>query len=357
MRDKMSMIQGLEQKLKLRQGLILSQEMRLYLELIQMPLVVLEEVVYKEVEENPLVELVYDDLAPASRDPEDFDIIRFERFTLKDYMLKMVDYLAPTQKMREIAEDVIWHLDDHGLLPLDLKTLAKEIGVDEKQLEEVLRFLKSVGPPGILARDENECFRERGEYTYPSNGFDAEEGVKYGKPDIVLTLDGERLTAIVMTPEIRIVEYGENVPRTSQWKEKEKKALILVNALKRRKETLKQVADILIEINRDYFLSKKTEPSLIKITELAKRLGFNKSTVSRAIKDKYVRSPRGMHELSSFFGERSMRMLAMKHILHILRTDPDMTDEQIARKLKEMGLKVSRRTVNKYRHEMGLKKK
>ena len=47
----------------------------------------------------------------------------------------------------------------------------------------------------------------------------------------------------------------------------------------------------------------------------------------------------------------------MKHILHLLRTDPDMTDEQIARKLKEMGLKVSRRTVNKYRHEMGLKKK
>ncbi|MGC8964628.1 MAG: RNA polymerase factor sigma-54, partial [Brevinematia bacterium] len=115
---------------------------------------------------------------------------------------------------------------------------------------------------------------------------------------------------------------------------------------------------------KDFLLNKQDFLNPLSINELAKELEVVPSTISRAIKDKYIQTPRGLILLKHLFSRESTNLLGQhvsvdkikKMIKEIIENEGNkpLSDEKIASILANKGIKISRRTVTKYRESMGI---
>jgi RNA polymerase sigma-54 factor len=146
-------------------------------------------------------------------------------------------------------------------------------------------------------------------------------------------------------------------------KERFTAALQLLKNIEQRKNTILKVCQSIIRRQRE-FLDKGIDylkPMMIK--EVAEEVGVHPSTVSRAVSSKYVHMPQGVFELRYFFSESvngpqggGMSLLTLKRRVKKMIEDEDparpLTDEQIAKQLELEGIRVTRRTVAKYREDL-----
>jgi RNA polymerase sigma-54 factor len=146
-------------------------------------------------------------------------------------------------------------------------------------------------------------------------------------------------------------------------KERFTAAIQLLKNIEQRKHTILRVCQSIIARQSDYldFGPDALKPMMIK--EVAEEVGVHPSTVSRAVASKYAHTPQGVIELRSFFSEAvngpeggGMSLLTLKRLVKKMIEEEDsskpLTDEQIAKKLDEGGIHVTRRTVAKYREDM-----
>jgi len=146
-------------------------------------------------------------------------------------------------------------------------------------------------------------------------------------------------------------------------KERFTAAIQLMKNIEQRKHTILRVCQSIIA-RQGEFLDKGPDtlkPMMIK--EVAEEVGVHPSTVSRAVASKYAHTPQGVIELRSFFSEAvngpeggGMSLLTLKRPVKKMIDEEDatkpLTDEQIAKKLEDNGIHVTRRTVAKYREDM-----
>jgi RNA polymerase sigma-54 factor len=146
-------------------------------------------------------------------------------------------------------------------------------------------------------------------------------------------------------------------------KERFTAAIQLMKNIEQRKHTIVRVCQAIIR-RQGEFLDKGADslrPLMIK--EVAEEVGVHPSTVSRAVSSKYAHTPQGVLELRSFFSESvngpggdSMSLQTLKRRVRKMIDEEDatrpLTDDQIAKKLEEEGINVTRRTVAKYREDM-----
>ena len=146
-------------------------------------------------------------------------------------------------------------------------------------------------------------------------------------------------------------------------KERFTAAIQLMKNIEQRKHTILRVCQSIIA-RQGEFLDKGADslkPMMIK--EVAEEVGVHPSTVSRAVASKYAHTPQGVMELRSFFSEAvngpeggGMSLQTLKRLVKKMIDEEDgarpLTDEQIAKKLDEAGIHVTRRTVAKYREDM-----
>ena len=146
-------------------------------------------------------------------------------------------------------------------------------------------------------------------------------------------------------------------------KERFRSALQLMRNIAQRKSTILRTCEVIVRRQQD-FLEQGVEslhPMMIK--EVAEEIGVHPSTVSRAVANKYAHTPQGVIELRSFFSEAvngpeggGMSLLTLKRLVKKMIDEEDaskpLTDDQIAKKLEEAGIQVTRRTVAKYREDM-----
>ena len=136
-------------------------------------------------------------------------------------------------------------------------------------------------------------------------------------------------------------------------------------AIQQRNETLLHVTNAIIEKQRDYFVSGKTDfikPLVMK--DIAELIGIHESTESRAVRDKMMETPFGMIPIRTFFSaglqtEQSVEASALKvkkemeNLIVIEEKRTPFSDQAIADLLKQnLGIVISRRTVAKYREQM-----
>jgi RNA polymerase sigma-54 factor len=140
-------------------------------------------------------------------------------------------------------------------------------------------------------------------------------------------------------------------------------AIQLLKNIEQRKHTIQRVCEIVVERQRE-FLDRGPDylrPLLIK--DVAEEVGVHPSTVSRAVANKYAHTPQGLVELRAFFSEAvggasgaETSLLALKRKVRKMIEDEDphtpLTDERIAQRLAAEGIRVTRRTVAKYREDM-----
>jgi RNA polymerase sigma-54 factor len=146
-------------------------------------------------------------------------------------------------------------------------------------------------------------------------------------------------------------------------KERFTAAIQLLKNIEQRKHTILRVCQSIIARQGDYLDHGPDALKPMMIKEVAEEVGVHPSTVSRAVASKYAHTSQGVIELRSFFSESvngpeggGMSLLTLKRVVKKMIEEEDsakpLTDDQIAKKLEDAGIRVTRRTVAKYREDM-----
>ena len=203
-------------------------------------------------------------------------------------------------------------------------------------------------------------------------------------PDFVLEYkDGELLLSMprFSVPELKVNrKYADILMEAANSSEREKKeaaafvkkkldsAKWFVEAIKQRHNTLYSTMKAILEYQHDYFIDgdeSNLKPMVLK--DIAERTGFDISTISRVVNSKYIETHFGIYSLKYFFSEGlenqegeevSTRELkkALQECVDSEDKHKPLTDDELVDKMSEKGYKVARRTIAKYRDQLGIPK-
>lgn len=340
---------------------------------------------------------------------------------------KPVDELVYTQlhlnamgdDRKKVVDYCIQSLESSGYLPLSLKEISDDLKISEPVVTEVLDMLKKLEPRGIFASGLEECLtlqvrgmeqeaeletiiREhlndvadgkisnisrsmklnstevrrlihiiKGLNPRPLNGY-GKERIQYVFPDILLSCQDGQWTMELNDKwmgSVGINEFYVHMMETARddelknyFEEKLKRARFIMNAVEQRRRTLLGITESIINRQAGW-LSGKESLRPMTLEEIAVERGIHKSTVSRAIRDKYLLAPAGCVLIRDLFttgvsygGEGDVSRNEVKAKIKELVEQEDkhkpLSDERLAQFLEEAGILVSRRTVAKYRTEL-----
>ncbi len=237
-----------------------------------------------------------------------------------------------------------------------LPRVAREMGMSIEEVSSLVAEIASLDP-----RPGSEC---------------SSEEVHYIVPDVViLWVDGEYEVRLEDTyfPSLRISprylkmlhDHRQDPKVREHIKKKIESARWLIDSIEQRQNTLEKVVRAIVRRQRDFLDFGISHLRPLKMQEIADELGIHVSTVSRAIADKYVQCHRGIFPLKFFFtggtevegGAVESRASVKQKVKEIIegedRKNP-LSDEEIARRLRDEGLNIARRTVTKYRKQLGI---
>jgi len=140
-------------------------------------------------------------------------------------------------------------------------------------------------------------------------------------------------------------------------------AIQLLKNIEQRKHTILRVCEAVVARQGEFLDRGPDYLKPLMIKEVAEEVGVHPSTVSRAVANKYAHTPQGVYELRFFFSEAvsgpqgaETSLLVLKRRVRKMIEEENpahpLTDEQIAKRLAEEGIQVTRRTVAKYREDM-----
>ena len=254
-----------------------------------------------------------------------------------------------------LAELIEKHLDD--LAKNRLPQIAKAMDLPMDRLQELVTELKKLAP-------------------HPASGI-TPGGVVYVKPEILVEQneDGEFEAVPVRdsTPRLRLVSRYLKMlddPFTpedakSYIREKIASAQQLMYNLEQRTSTIQRVAELIVANQHDFFAVGPEALRPMTMREIAEKIGRDESTVSRAVAGKYMQTARGPVAMRDFFSggfrQEDGSEISSRGIKEIIREavaeeDPTapLSDSKIEAILKEQGFTVARRTIAKYREELGI---
>lgn len=249
------------------------------------------------------------------------------------------------------------HLND--LARGRMNKIAQELGISVLQVQEVCDFIRTLDPkPGR-------------QY---SNGDD----VKYIIADIIVEkVDGEYVVIINDSgyPRLIINRMYESMmrrpdaftPETRKYLEgKMGSAVWLIKSIEQRRMTLYKVARCIVDIQREFLDKGIKYIKPLNLKQVADMVEVHESTVSRATSNKYIQTPQGLFELKYFFSsgvnsyatsEKVSSKSIKKQIQELIEKEDSSnpwSDQQLVEMLKEKSIQISRRTVAKYRMELGI---
>jgi len=234
-------------------------------------------------------------------------------------------------------------------------TIKKNLGLDDRQLGRIIEFIKTLNPyPGRIFS------KVRPRYIVPDLAMWLEDG------EIKIRLNDETV------PKLGINRlYTELASRSTRGeaekfaREKVENARFFINSIKRRNETLFKTAFAIAEAQKDFFTKGPKSLKPLTLKEIAEKIEVHEATVSRVVNGKYVQTDWGTFELRRFFtnavnqenGENTSKEGAKAEILQIINELEEkgekISDRIISEILARRGISVARRTVAKYRSELG----
>jgi RNA polymerase sigma-54 factor len=253
---------------------------------------------------------------------------------------------------KQIVRD---HLDD--VVANRLPKIAKATGVSLEEVDEAIKNIKAICNPK------------------PGRIYSSAQ-VQYVIPDVkVEEVDGKWEVVLEDTyiPRIHISRHYQEMLRAQKddpkirayIKKKIESAKWLIESIEQRQNTLFKIAREIVDYQTPFLEHGIDALRPLKMQFIADRVGVHVSTVSRAIADKYMQTPRGVFALKYFFTGGTTRadgeeksIIAVKQKVRDIVAKEDKThplsDEEIAAKLKEDGLDIARRTVTKYRKQLAI---
>jgi len=282
---------------------------------------------------------------------QQLDPVGVAAITLQECLLIQLEYLG--LKDTAAAEIVRNYLN--LVKKFDYKTLSVRLGITVDEVKNYLDIIKNLDPaPGFRYNSPDPI---------------------YIKPDVsVIKVDDhyeielleEGLPKIKINPLYKkILKEKDKFPleTIAYVKDKLKAGIWLIKSLELRQQTLYKVASAIVEYQKDFldFGPVKMRPLTLK--DIAQKILMHESTISRAVTNKYMMTPQGLFELKFFFhsglemdyGDDISSMVVKDKIQEIVSQEPTSkpySDSRIAQILKKQGIKISRRTIAKYRDEL-----
>ena len=328
---------------------------------------------------------------------------------------------APTIVLRG-AQFLAACLDEDGYLRDDVSDLAQAAGLPASILEEGLSLLQTLDPLGVGARDLSQCLAlqlqrlgetgpalaivqrhlehlARKQYhaiaqdlgisqeevreaegqiqaldPRPGSAFAGREEPHYLIPDLAVVETEGGLTVVYQnayTPTLQLSGYYCDLQRSSTDPEvkqyltdKIKQAQFVIQAVEQRRSTLLDCARAIVRRQEPFFRQPGGHLVPLRLSDVAQELAVHESTVSRAIREKYLQCARGIYPLSYFFSREvgsageGNSVHQIKSLLARLVAQEDkehpLSDQKLCQMLEGEGVTISRRTVAKYRDELGL---
>ena len=389
------------QNLSLQQ--VLAPQLQQSLLILQAPLLELRNLVQQEMETNPVLEeLPNEPESPASTDTaaadqefkEEFDKLAKLDEEWRDYMAQSSGYSARSQEDeekrqfffdsivtqetlqqhlmsqlnqqvlnandRKTAELIIGNIDDNGFLQTTPEEMALNTGIPQEDFEHMLTLIQSFYPPGVGARDLQECLLIQLKRAGKGNGLEykiiAEHMQDLGKrrfPEIArrmgVTVEQVQkcanniaqleprpgaifaeapknyvlpdVTVEKINGEYQIILNGEQIPHlriSNTYKDimakegngnevkdyirdKIRSGKFLIKSIHQRQQTISNIAHQIVSRQREFFEHGSSQLKPMTMVQIADAVGVHETTVSRAISGKYMATPQGVYEMKYFF--------------------------------------------------------
>ena len=253
------------------------------------------------------------------------------------------------------AEIIKDHL--HNLELKNYGTIAKTVKRPIKEVLAAIEVIKGLNPyPG-------EQYNEREVHYIIPDVFIHKIGDEY---IIVLNDEGlPRLKVSSAYEEIIGNDSGASSETKTYIKDKLRDALWLIKSMQQRQRTIYKVAESLLKFQKDFFEKGVEQLKPLVLRDVAEDIEMHESTVSRVTTNKYMHTPQGIFELKYFFStalpQKDGEALAAESIRQRIKSmiksenkDKPLTDNAISTILAKENIKVARRTVAKYREQMGI---
>lgn len=432
--------QKLEQKQKLAPRQVLQAR------LLQLNTLNLEQAILKELELNPILEQVepedfeeqsmaeeileemdapiedvYTDESSYYIDQEKSDLPLPDRNTFIEKNIEKLKDLGLSDLEKEIAEEILWNVNERGYLDTDLILIADNYELEEHDIEPILFDIQRMEPKGLASRNLKECLsvqlednKDSLEYSIVKKYFDDFMHKRYDKikskikcssqelhdavekisklnprpgegyadnfqviiPDVIVREDGDDWLITTNdggVPELRIsrtyedgIESGEYSGKAKAFvREKMDSANWFIEAVKQRRVTMVNVMRAIIKNQPEWFSGNMNHLRPLKLQDIAEEISMDISTISRSTRGKFVDTPYGVFELKHYFtdaidlgnGQILGTFVIKKELQNIINSEDKMSpynDDTLVTLLSDKGYKLARRTVAKYRDQLGL---
>lgn len=266
-----------------------------------------------------------------------------------------VDTASQTGEVMVLARRII---DEFlpNLLKRDIRELSKATGCRQTLVQTAIESIRRLDPkPG------QRYNREEPRLIEPDVAF-AKRDDEY-----VILINDEEMPTLRLNHGYRRMLSQEGTEREVREyvKERYRSAIQLMRNIEQRKNTILRTCEVIVRRQKEFLEDGMDALKPMMIKEVAEEIGVHASTVSRAVANKYVHTPQGVFELRFFFsegvngpegGETPLLLLKRKVKKMIEEEDPckPLTDDSLASLLQSQGIAVNRRTVAKYREDMGI---
>ena len=345
---------------------------------------------------------------------------------LKETLTQQLHLRSIAQEVQEIGETIINSLDQRGYLTCTAAELREDLAAEAPGalFDRALDAVRDLDPAGVGAENLKDCLllqleRDPQEYPIeceiirdhlqdlslnklpkiakdlgktldeikdavdiissldpcPGSRLESEQTI-YVRPDVVVEeFDGELEIRVdnQTLPDLQVSDSCKSALKESRGnretsdflRKKIESAQWLIQAVQQRQRTIADIARAMVDYQREFMLHGPEHLRAMKMQTLADTVGVHISTISRAIKGKYILTPHGLFDMRYFFtggvdnadGETESRRNIYRLISEIVAKEDKrrpLSDTALAKKLNEQGLKIARRTVTKYREQEGI---
>ncbi len=442
--------------LEQQQKLYMTTELRQAISLLQMSALELSEYILSKIEENPFldeeeakIESIDENLDKDNTNLDMDGLLehfqgsnlssgwkeRYEKESFERYLSdkpSLYEHLEcqlhlelnkPTDLI--IGNYIIGNIDSNGYLRAEVQDIAEKLNVNEAKVGKILRLIQSFYPPGVGARNLQECLhlqlihfaknsvlaekilqyflKEMAEKKFSHiasalsvsiqevqevydliRTLNPKPGLEFGAernpivlPDVTVIKDQGKY--LVITNDLEFAGLKINQAYVNQFRhaaslsedvrkyleDKFESAMGLVRGIEQRRLNIYKVVQCIVDIQSEFLDNGIEYLKPLTMGQVADLVNIHESTVSRVTSNKYVQTPRGMFALKYFFNSGvdsfNSKKVCSKSIQHLIaeivnQEDPEnpLRDQEITEILMKKGINISRRTVNKYRQNIGI---
>ena len=359
----------------------------------------------------------------AERRQHFFDSVTTET-SLQEHLMRQAELADLTPRAVEAMQYIVGSLDDRGFLTVSAPDVALQTGLPLDAVQEAVAALKAFEPPGIgsssladcllaqlsakgrreslasrIIRDHFELLSRRripelsrklgatsddvqsaieeiGKLDPAPGRRFAEDQNRVVVADVTVERDGNEWKIDMNNdyiPRLRISStYRDLIAKGSlskgerdYLKERMRSGKFLIDSIEQRQRTISRITREIIKAQLAFFEHGTSHLKPLTMTQIADVVGVHETTVSRAIANKYIRTPHGIFEFKYFFtpgyqngSGASVSNTSVKEMIADLVAGEDkgtpFSDQEIVGKIQEKGISIARRTVAKYREELSI---